>query len=98
MNTGEVSISSLREVLQISVKMNKVGRITYLCLDEWELVVAAADIEFYNVLPVDTDMILDVLQYVLALGKARPTCKKIPHNAASKYFHAVVKQINVSKE
>ena len=34
MKTGEVSISKLREVLHISAKNNKVGRPTYLSLDE----------------------------------------------------------------
>ena len=38
------------------------------------------------------------LQYVVASVKARTTCKKITHNAASKYCCAVKNQENVSKE
>ena len=54
MKTGEVSRSNLREVLQISVKMNKVGRPTYLSPDEDSLVVEAIEIESSHELTVNT--------------------------------------------
>ena len=53
-NTGEVSISKLREVLQKFVKRNKVGRPTYLSPNEESFVVEAAEKEGANGLPIDT--------------------------------------------
>ena len=44
MKIGEVSISNLREVLQLSVKNQKLGRPTYLSPDEEELTVAPVEI------------------------------------------------------
>ena len=98
MKKREVSRSKFREVIQISVKTNKVGRPTYLSLDEELLVVAAAEIEGAHGLPVDTATISAELQSIVAYVKARPTCKKITHNAAAKYCHAVAKRVNVSEE
>ena len=60
--------------------------------------VIAAEIEVDHGLPVETATISAELQYVVASVKSRPTCKKITHNAAAKYYHTVMKQVNVSKE
>ena len=54
MKKREVSRSKFREVIQISVKTNKVGRPTYLILYEETLVVTAAYIEGYHGLPIYT--------------------------------------------
>ena len=78
--------------------MNKVGRPTYLSPGEESLVVAAEDIEGYHGLPTDTDMTSAELQYVVASVKERTKCRKITHNAASKYCCAVKNRVNVSQE
>ena len=54
MNTGDVSRSKIREVLQLSIKMSKVGRPTYFIPNEEEFVVSAADIEGAHGFPMDT--------------------------------------------
>ena len=82
MKTGEVSISNPREVTQLYVKMNKVGRPTYLIPGEESLVVAEEEIEGNHGLPVNTATISTELQYVVASVKAIETCKNITHNTA----------------
>ena len=66
MKIVEVSISKLREVIQISVNLNKLVRPTYLIPDEEALVVAAADIEGDHGSPVETNMISSELQSTVA--------------------------------
>ena len=46
----------------------------------------------------ETATIASELKCVLVSVKAIPTCKAIALKSASKYFHAVVKQVNVSEE
>ena len=77
MKKREVSRSNLREVIQLSVKNNKVVIPTYLIMDEESFVVAAAEIEGAPRLPVDTTMIAAELQCVVASVNARPTHKEI---------------------
>ena len=57
MKTGDASISKLIEVLQLSVKENKLGRPTYPSPDEEAFVVAAKYIEGDNGLPIYTTSI-----------------------------------------
>ena len=78
MKIGKVSRSNLREVLQLSVRNNKVGIPTYLSPDKEVFVIAEVEIEVYHRLPINTALISDELQGVFESVKSIPTCKGIP--------------------
>ena len=91
MNTGEVSISKLREVIQMSVKKNRVGRPTSLILVEEAFLVVAAEIEVDHGFHIETAMIESELQCVVESVNVGPICKEIYPKSATKYYRTFVK-------
>ena len=51
----------VREIVGLSIPMNKIGRPTYLSDDKEYLIVSAADILCDHVLPLDSDYLLEKL-------------------------------------
>ena len=70
MKTGHVPRSKLIEVLQLSIKNNKVGIPTYLSSEKEEFVVSASHIEGSHGFPIDTALIVDKLYSVIESAKA----------------------------
>ena len=78
----------------MTVHKIKNGRPTYLNPDEEALVVAAAEMEAANGLPIDVNTLGAELQLVIRAVNARQSTKVITPNASSQYTCSVIKRVN----
>ena len=72
---------------------NKSGIPTYLNSDEEALVVALAEIEGVNGLPIDVNTLGANLKFFIKAVNARKSTKDITANSLSKYTRPVIKQV-----
>ena len=91
LNKGDVLISKVLEIINISVQIIKVGRPTYLNSDEEEFVVGSEEIEGAHGLPIDVNILVVELQLFIKEVNALQSTKVITPKASSNYTRSVIK-------
>ena len=91
---GEVLISKVLETIKMSVHRIKVGRSTYLNSYEEALVVALAEIEGAQGLPIDVNTLGVEMELFIKSINALQSTKDITPKALSQYTRSFIKRVN----
>ena len=75
-----MSISKVLDIINMSVQKIKVGRPNYLNSDEVALVVASAEIEAANGLPIDVNTLVSEMKLFIKAVNVRKPTKDITSN------------------